>query len=77
MDYKKLGSICRYYRKHIAQITLEEMGNQCRENYKSLSAFENGRANNIRYIFDYYLILDSVHRRDFLSDIFYEGGIDK
>lgn len=72
MRIKEYGSICRRYRKERAKMTLQEMQTETGENAKNLSAYENGRANNIKYILFYYSILKTESdRNDFVTEIFH------
>ncbi len=53
MDIKKLGSICKEYRKNVLKLSLTNFAKINNENLQNIHAFENGRANNIKYIYMY------------------------
>jgi hypothetical protein len=53
MDIKKIGSICRDYRINVLNLSLTNFAKLNNENLQNIHAFENGRANNIKYIYMY------------------------
>lgn len=53
-----IGEYCKEYRKS-KDITLVHLGEMCSINYKTLSAFENGRSSNIRHLAPYVLLAES------------------
>ena len=53
IDKNKIGSYCKDFRKKTLHISLTDFCTEMNENIKNLSAFENGRANNIKYLFLY------------------------
>lgn len=45
-----LQNICKQFREQVLQITLKEMELKTGTNHKTISAFENGRSNNINHL---------------------------
>jgi hypothetical protein len=67
----KIGNYCKEYRTNILQLTLTDVSEKMNVNIKNLSAFENGRANNINYLFIYWkLSTDEKQRVEFLKNMF-------
>ena len=52
-DIKKIGSICREYRIKILKLSLTNFAKLNNENLQNIHAFEQGRANTIKYIYMY------------------------
>ena len=70
MDILQLGSLCKQARlnKNIPLVKFAQMND---ENYKNIWAFENGKANNIKYISYYYnLFDDETNRKEFSKKLF-------
>ena len=53
MDIKKIGQICKDFRINILDLSLTNFALLHDENLQNIHAFENGRANNIKYIYMY------------------------
>lgn len=74
MDTKTIGRKCADFRRDVLGITLTQMCNLTGAKYKNVSAFENGRANNIRYLFLYAgCCRTDEERNNFFGQIF-EGA---
>lgn len=67
-NIKKIGCICAKHRL-LKDLTLKELAELSGINQKSLSAFEKGRANNLKYIFCY---AKYTNKSGILEDIFNE-----
>ena len=67
-NIKKIGCICAKHRI-LKDLTLKELSELSGINQKSLSAFEKGRANNIKYILAY---ARYTNKDEVFEDIFYE-----
>lgn len=66
-----VGKYCRDFRVEILKTSLTDFCNELNVNIKSVSAFENGRANNIKYLYNYYnMCLSDKMRNDFLTGLF-------
>ena len=65
---KNVGLSCKEFREKTLQVSLTDFCKIVSENIKNVSAFENGRANNIKYLFLYYGF-DSRYSDDFISQV--------
>lgn len=76
MNTLKVGRLCKQARlkKNISLVRFAQMNN---ENYKNIWAFENGKANNIKYLSYYYNLFDDEHsRKEFTKELFeIQGGV--
>lgn len=70
MDIEKTCKYCKNYRTKVLKITQKEMCDKLGLNIKNLSAFENGRANNMLYISYYYNLSSHYWKDRFLKDIY-------
>ena len=52
-DIKKIGAICEDYRVNVLKLSLTNFAKLNNENLRNISAFEHGRANNIKYLYMY------------------------
>lgn len=68
-QFTTIPNFCKNFRENILQMTLQDMSNQTGVNLKTISAFENGRSNNLNHI---YLYVDSCTNSDH-DEIFYHG----
>ena len=53
MDVKKVGEICKNFRINVLKISLTNFAKLSGEKLQNIHAFEQGRANNIKYIYMY------------------------
>lgn len=53
MDIKEIGKICKQFRIDDLDISLTNFAKLNNENLQNIHAFEQGRANNIKYIYMY------------------------
>lgn len=53
MDIKKIGAICKDYRINVLKLSLTNFAKLNNENLQNIHAFEQGRANNIKYLYMY------------------------
>ena len=53
IDKNKIGFYCKDFRRKILHVSLTDFCAEMNENIKNVSAFENGRAHNIKYLFLY------------------------
>ena len=67
---KKVGEFCRDFRINQLNMSLTEFCNISELNIKNVSAFEHGRANNIKYLFKYYRICNDSLKKQFASELF-------
>lgn len=62
-----INSVCRLFRERVLQMTLQEMSNKTGANLKTISAFENGRSNNIQHLKLYVACCNSTLEETTLS----------
>ena len=67
---KKVGIFCKQFRENHLDITLTEFCKVTDQNIKNVSAFESGRANNIKYLYYYYQMASEEKRKLFAKYIF-------
>lgn len=67
---KKIGLFCRYFRIAKLQLKLVDFCELTDSNIKNVSAFENGRANNILYLTLYYEVANETQKEEFLKGVF-------
>jgi len=53
MNIKQIGEICKQFRIDELELSLTDFAKKNNENLQNIHAFEQGRANNIKYIFMY------------------------
>ena len=67
----KIGNFCKDFRKNVLHVSLTDFCNEMNENIKNVSAFENGRANNIKYLFLYKnMCINDNQKTTFLTGLF-------
>lgn len=67
---KNVGNFCKDFRKNVLNKTLDEICKDTDIKIKTLSAFENGRANNIKYLFLYYNSCNEEQKELFIGGVF-------
>lgn len=67
---KNVGYFCKDFRMNVLNITLDEICKDTDIKTKTLSAFENGRANNIKYLFLYYNCCNEEQKQQFVGGVF-------
>ena len=53
MNIQEIGKVCKEFRVNILELSLTNFSKQNNVNLQNIHAFENGRANNIKYIYMY------------------------
>lgn len=53
MNIQEIGKVCKEFRINILELSLTNFSKQNNVNLQNIHAFENGRANNIKYIYMY------------------------
>lgn len=66
----KIGNYCKQHRVDKLGYSLTDFCKVTDNNIKNVSAFENGRANNISYLISYWKMTDVEHRVEFLKGLF-------
>lgn len=67
---EKIGLFCRDFRITKLQLKLVDFCELTDSNIKNVSAFENGRANNIMYLFLYYDVANEQLKDEFIKGVF-------
>lgn len=67
---KEVGIFCKNFRMNTLNKTLNEICENTDIQSKTLSAFENGRANNIKYLFLYYHACNDEQKQQFIGGVF-------
>lgn len=67
---EKIGSFCRDFRIKTLHLKLVDFCELTDSNIKNVSAFENGRANNIMYLFLYYDVASEQLKDEFIKGVF-------
>lgn len=68
------GIKCALFRKNVLKITQKALCEKTGANSKNVSAFENGRANNIAYLGFYLECCSTEHERKQLTDYVFGGA---
>ena len=69
IDKFAIGQFCKKYRVEVLQVSLTLFCDYHNENIKNVSAFESGRANNIKYLF-LYASFNEDYKTDFIKKLF-------
>lgn len=67
---EKISLFCRDFRIKTLNIKLVDFCEITNTNIKNVSAFENGRANNILYLTLYYDVANETQKEEFLKGVF-------
>lgn len=69
---KMIGNCCKEYRKNVLKISLTNFCEMNRDSIVNVSAFESGRANNIKYLLYY---LNSDNKNILIENMFNKMGV--
>ena len=79
MDIKKVGQVCKDYRIDVLDLSLTNFAKLNEENLQNIHAFEQGRANNIKYLY-MYMKQSNIYQLEVLfNSLFYDvikGGFN-
>lgn len=67
---ENVGYFCKNFRMNVLNKTLSDICKDTNIKIKTLSAFENGRANNIKYLFLYFHACNDEQKKQFLEGLF-------
>ena len=79
MDIKKIGQACKDYRVDVLDLSLTNFAKLNEENLQNIHAFEQGRANNIKYIYMYMKHSNIYQLEVLFNSLFYDvikGGFN-
>lgn len=72
---EEIAKYCKEFRAYIIRVNLTDFCNELNVNAKNLYAFENGKANNIKYLYYYYHMCKSDEMRtEFITGLFAIGN---
>lgn len=72
MNIKKVGKICKDYRIEILKLSLTNFAKINNENLQNIHAFEQGRANNIKYLYMYMDLSNTYQLEILFNSLFYD-----
>ena len=67
---ENIGQLCKSYRLRYIKMSLKDFAKFYNDSDKNIWAFENGKANNLKYLFYYYKLLDDSKRISFSKELF-------
>lgn len=70
IDVKSINEFCKLFRMNILKLSLQEVSEITGIKLSTLSSFENGRSNNLKYIFVYYSLGNKEQREYFKENLF-------
>ena len=73
-----INEFCKLYRMNILKLTLKEVSEITGLKLSTLSSFENGRSNNLKYIIIYYMLGNEEQKEYFKNNLFFNdlyGGV--
>ena len=70
IDVDSINEFCKLFRMNILKLSLQEVSNITGIKLSTLSSFENGRSNNLKYIFIYYDLGNEEQREYFKNTLF-------
>lgn len=65
-----IGKLCKQYRLKYVKMSLKDFADFYNDSDKNIWAFENGKANNLKYLFYYYKMLDDSKKMLFSRELF-------
>jgi hypothetical protein len=70
IDVDSINEFCKLFRMNILKLYLQEVSKITGIKLSTLSSFENGRSNNLKYIFIYYSLGNDEQREYFKNTLF-------
>ena len=70
INVNSINEFCKLFRMNILKLTLQEVSEITGIKLSTLSSFENGRSNNLKYINVYYSIGNEEQREYFTNNLF-------
>lgn len=65
----RVGEFCKDLRTHTLKLTLKEFCDKTNYKISTLSAFENGRSSNMKFLFSYLTMIDKKDRMKYLNEV--------
>lgn len=70
INVSSVNEFCKLYRMNILKLSLQEVSEITGIKLSTLSSFENGRSNNLKYIYIYYNLGNEEQREYFKNNLF-------
>lgn len=70
INVNNVNEFCKLFRKNILKLSLKEVSEKTGIKLSTLSSFENGRSNNLKYIFIYYNLGSEEQKEYFKNNLF-------
>ena len=70
INVNSTNEFCKLFRKNILKFSLQEVSEITGIKLSTLSSFENGRSNNLKFIFIYYNLGDEEQKEYFKTNLF-------
>ena len=70
INVNNVNEFCKLFRKNILKLSLKEVSEKTGIKLSTLSSFENGRSNNLKYIFIYYNLGNEEQKEYFKDNLF-------
>lgn len=70
INVNSVNEFCKLYRMNILKLSLQEVSEITGIKLSTLSSFENGRSNNLKYISIYYSLGNEEQREYFKNNLF-------
>ncbi len=71
INVNSVNEFCKLFRMNILKLTLQEVTEITGIKLSTLSSFENGRSNNLKYINIYYSLGNEEQREYFKNNLFF------
>ena len=69
MIFSSIGKFCKYFRREVLNLTLNEMSELVDVKNTTLSSFENGRSTNYKHLVKYYNCGNDEQKKFFLENL--------
>lgn len=70
INVDNVNEFCKLFRKNILKLSLKEVSEKTGIKLSTLSSFENGRSNNLNYLFVYYNLGNEEQKEYFKDNLF-------
>ena len=70
INVNSINEFCKLFRMNILKLSLQEVSEITGIKLSTLSSFENGRSNNLKYISIYYSLGNEEQREYFKNNLF-------
>jgi len=70
INVSTINEFCKLYRKNVLKLSLQEVSKITGIKLSTLSSFENGRSNNLKYINVYYSLGNEEQKEYFKNNLF-------